>query len=75
MTVNDDSENCSKQKISDDPYWKTYFEDETISMDTYKKRLRLASKHGNKQEQQTTQRLDSSKKESSSPPIEFIFDR
>ena len=75
MTVNDDSKNCSEQEISDDAYWKIYFEDETISMATYKKRLRLARKHGNKQEQQTTQRLDNSKKESSGPPIEFISDR
>ena len=75
MTVNDDSENCSKQEISNDPYWKTYFEDETISMDTYKKRLRLARKHGNKQEQQTTQRLDNTKEKQTSKKIEVIFDR
>ncbi len=75
MTVNDDSENCSKQEISDDTYWKTYFEDETISMDTYKKRLRLARKHGNKQEQQTTERLEISNEKPKGPPPEFIFDR
>ena len=75
MTVNDDSENYSDKEISDDTYWKTYFEDETISMDTYKKRLRVARKHGNKQEQQTTERLDKAKEEPSGPPIEFIYDR
>ena len=75
MTVKDDFENYSSKEITDETYWKTYFEDETISMDTYKKRLRLARKHGNKQEQQTTQRLDNFKKESSGPPIEFIYDR
>ena len=75
MTVNDDIKNNQDEESSDDSYWRTYFEDETISMDTYKKRLRLARKHGNKQEQQTTQRLDNVKKESSGPSIEFIFDR
>ena len=75
MTVNDDVKNNQDEESPDDSYWRTYFEDETISMDTYKKRLRLARKHGNKQEQQTTQRLDNSKKKSSGPPIEFIFDR
>ena len=75
MTVNDDSENYSDKEISDDTYWKTYFEDETISMDTYKERLRLARKHGNKQKQQTTERLDKAKEEPSGPIIEFIYDR
>ena len=51
MTVKDDFENYSSKEITDETYWKTYFEDETISMDTYKKRLRLAREHGNKQEQ------------------------
>ena len=75
MTVKNDSENCSDKEISDDTYWKTYFEDETISMDTYKKRLRLARKYGDKQEQQTTERLDQVKEKSTGPIIEFIYDR
>ena len=75
MTVNDDTENNQDEESSDDSYWQTYFEAETISMDAYRKRRGLVSKYGNKQEQQTTKRLEISEKESEGPPFEVIFDR
>ena len=75
MTVNDDSENCSKQEISDDTYWKTYFEDETISVAAYRRRLRMARKHGNQQKSEATQRLDNTQEKQTSKKIESIFDR
>lgn len=75
MTVNNDSKNEKKEESDDDAYWQTYFETETISMDDYKKRCRLASEYGNQQEQSTAKRLEKIKKEQTSSEIEFIFDR
>ena len=75
MTVKNDSENCSDKEISDDTYWKTYFEDETISMAAYRRRLRMARKHGNQQKSETTQRLDDTQEKQTSKKIESIFDR
>ena len=75
MTVNNDIANNKSEENTDDSYWKTYFEDETISVDAYKKRLYMARKYGNQQKQQANQRLDSIKKEQTSTKIEVIFDR
>ena len=75
MTVNNDTQNNQGEKSSDDSYWRTYFEDETVSMDTYRTRLRMARKHGNQQESQTTQRLDNTQEKQTSKKIESIFDR
>ena len=75
MTVNDDVKNNQNEESADDSYWRTYFEDETVSMDTYRTRLRMARKHGNQQESQTTQRLDNTQEKQTSKKIEVIFDR
>ena len=75
MTVKDDFTNDQSEESSDDSYWRTYFEDETVSMDTYRTRLRMARKHGNQQESQTTQRLDNTQEKQTSKKIEVIFDR
>ena len=75
MTVKDDVKNNQNEESADDSYWRTYFEDETVSMDTYRTRLRMARKHGNQQESQTTQRLDNIKEKQTSKKIEVIFDR
>ena len=75
MTVNNDIKNNQDEESSDDPYWRTYFEDETVSMHTYRTRLRMARKHGNQQESQTTQRLDNTQEKQTSKKIESIFDR
>ena len=75
MTVNDDVKNNQSEESADDSYWRTYFEDETVSMDTYRTRLRMARKHGNQQESQTTQRLDNTQEKQTSKKIEVIFDR
>ena len=75
MTVNNDSENNQEEESKDDSYWKLYFEVETISMDDYRKRCRMASEYGDQQKQSTTKRLENTKKEQKSSEIEFIFDR
>ncbi len=75
MTVKDDVKNNQNEESADDSYWRTYFEDETVSMDTYRTRLRMARKHGNQQESQTTQRLDNTQEKQTSKKIEVIFDR
>lgn len=76
MTVNNnDNKILSQQEISDDTYWQTYFESETIPLDVYFRRLRVVSKHGDQQEQSTTQRLDSTKEKQKSKKFEFIYDR
>ena len=75
MTVNDDIKNNQDEESSDDSYWRTYFEDETISMAAYRRRLRMARKHGNQQKSETTKRLDNTKEKQTSKKIEVIFDR
>ena len=75
MTVNDDIKNNQDEESSDDSYWRTYFEDETVSMDTYRTRVRMACEYGNQQESQATQRLDNTKEKQTSKKIEVIFDR
>ena len=75
MTVNDDFTDDKDEKSSDDSYWKTYFEDETISMAAYRRRLRMARKHGNQQKSQATERLDDTQEKQTSKKIEVIFDR
>ena len=75
MTVNDDIKNNQDEESSDDSYWRTYFEDETISVAAYRRRLRMARKHGNQQKSQTTKRLDNTKEKQTSKKIEVIFDR
>ena len=75
MTVNDDIKNNQDEESSDDPYWRTYFEDETLPMAAYRRRVRMACEYGNQQKQQATERLEISKEEPKGPPPEFIFDR
>ena len=75
MTVNDDIKNNQDEESSDDSYWRTYFEDETVSMDTYRTRLRMARKHGNQQKSEATKRLDNTQEKQTSKKIESIFDR
>ena len=75
MTANDELKNNQDEEINNDPYWKTYFEDETVSMDAYRERIRLACEHGNKQKQSTTQRLDKFEEKQKSKKTESIFDR
>ena len=75
MTVNNDTQNNQSEKSSDDSYWRTYFEDETISVDAYRRRLRMARKHGNQQKSETTERLDNTQEKQTSKKIESIFDR
>lgn len=75
MTVNDDIKNNQDEESSDDPYWRTYFEDETLPMAAYRVRVRMACEYGNQQESQATQRLDNTKEKQTSKKIEVIFDR
>ena len=75
MTVNDDIKNNQDEESSDDSYWRTYFEDETVSVAAYRRRLRMARKHGNQQKSEATQRLDNTKEKQTSKKIEVIFDR
>ena len=75
MTVNDDFTDEKDEESSDDSYWKTYFEDETISMAAYRRRLRMARKHGNQQKPEATKRLDNTQEKQTSKKIESIFDR
>ena len=75
MTVNDDIKNNQDEESSDDPYWRTYFEDETISVAAYRRRLRMARKHGNQQKSEATKRLDNTQEKQTSKKIESIFDR
>jgi len=75
MTVNDDVKNNQSEESADDSYWRTYFEDETVSMDTYRTRVRMACEHGNQQKSQATKRLDNTEKKQTSKKIEVIFDR
>ena len=72
MTVNDDIKNNQDEESSDDSYWRTYFEDETVSMDTYRTRVRMACEHGNQQKSQTTQRLDNTKEKQTSKKISSV---
>ena len=75
MTVKDDVKNNQNEESADDSYWRTYFEDETVSMDTYRTRLRMARKHGNQQKSDATKRLDNTQEKQTSKKIESIFDR
>ena len=75
MTVNNDIKNNQDEESSDDSYWRTYFEDETVSMDTYRTRLRMARKHGNQQKSEAAKRLDNTEEKQTSKKIESIFDR
>ena len=75
MTVNDDIKNNQDEESSDDSYWRTYFEDETISVAAYRRRLRMARKHGNQQKSAATKRLDNTQEKQTSKKIESIFDR
>ena len=75
MTVKDDFTNDQSEESSDDSYWRTYFEDETNSVAAYRRRLRMARKHGNQQKSETTQRLDNTEEKQTSKKIESIFDR
>ena len=75
MTVKDDFTDDQDEESSDDSYWRTYFEDETVSMDTHRTRVRMACEHGNQQKSQTTKRLDNTKEKQTSKKIEVIFDR
>ena len=65
-TVKDDFTNDQSEESSDDSYWRTYFEDETVSMDTYRTRVRMACEHGNQQKSQTTKRLDNTQEKQTS---------
>ena len=75
MTVNNDSSSNKKEESSYDLYWQSYFEDETLPLAEIKKRACMESKYGNKQKQQTTERLEVFEKESESAASEVIFDR
>ena len=75
MTVKDDFTDDQDEESSDDSYWRTYFEDETVSMDTYRTRLRMARKHGNQQKSEAAKRLDNTEEKQTSKKIESIFDR
>ena len=75
MTVNNDTENNQSEESSDDSYWRTYFEDETLPMAAYRVRVRMACEHGNQQKSQATERLDNTEKKQTSKKIEVIFDR
>lgn len=75
MTVKDDFTNDQSEESSDDSYWRTYFEDETLPMAAYRVRVRMACEYGNQQESQATKRLDNTKKKQTSKKIEVIFDR
>jgi len=75
MTVNNENKNEQNKEITDDSYWKTYFEDETISMDAYKERLHMASIIRNSKKQSSTERLVKKEIEQKSKQIEVIFDR
>jgi len=75
MTVNNDTENNQSEESSDDSYWRTYFEDETLPMAAYRVRVRMACEYGNQQESQATKRLDDTEKKQTSKKIESIFDR
>jgi len=76
MTVEiNDTKDDQEEESSDDAYWQTYFEAETLPMDAYRKRSDMARKHGNQQKQQATERLEISKEKPKGPPPEFIFDR
>ena len=75
MTVNNDTENNQSEESSDDSYWRTYFEDETLPMAAYRVRVRMACEYGNQQKSQTTERLDNTEKKQTSKKIESIFDR
>ena len=75
MTVKDDFTNDQSEESSDDSYWRTYFEDETLPMAAYRVRVRMACEYGNQQESQTTERLDNTQEKQTSKKIESIFDR
>ena len=75
MTVNNDTENNQSEESSDDSYWRTYFEDETLPMAAYRVRVRMACEYGNQQKSQATERLDNTEKKQTSKKIEVIFDR
>ena len=75
MTVKDDFTDDQDEESSDDSYWRTYFEDETISVAAYRRRLRMARKHGNQQKSEAAKRLDNTEEKQTSKKIESIFDR
>ena len=75
MTVNNDTQNNQSEKSSDDSYWRTYFEDETLPMAAYRRRVRMACEYGNQQKSPTTKRLDNTEEKQTSKKIESIFDR
>ena len=75
MTVNDDVKNNQSEESADDSFWRTYFEDETISVAAYRRRVRMARKHGNQQKSEATKRLDNTQEKQTSKKIESVFDR
>ena len=76
MTVNNEFKNNESTESSDNSYWQTYFESETVSMDVLKKRWSdMAGKSSNRKKQSTNQRLDESQNKQKKIPDGYIFDR